>query len=460
MNAIERQESTLLFERIGGLRIKHILIWLITSVISVVILFPLTNRTGTIGPTGNIIYAVNLTAVSIITGIPYLLGTSLLWSFQWSGKSILSKSNEQTQYIIQFTKRWSLTILLNTLFMSLISIITLIFSSAHMGYIITLTISNFIISIFLSSLSILLIVSFDDIIRGTLGGIAVYYMLGAVMGLTPFQTFYGQICLYAPYHLYRFVSIIISGVEFETSDTMRSYMDLFVKPDALIFPLILWITISLMALFLSSILFLRNIKLWGHRQMTWETPEVQAEHRQLKRTLPRQQQIAAASVVLYILFMTTINYVGVNYIGTDPMQNPREEIIYQSPVGGEQLVLGIWRYGEVDFSQLYVTNDIYWRFDLEILSWGDAPNNASFTLSYKIEKLTIEEFHNLNESEKESLFNSQNLGIGISDLDIGTGWTSIQTSREHVWASRFTSQNYETGDFTFLVSITITVRGY
>ena len=66
MNAIERQESTLLFERIGGLRIKHILIWLITSVISVVILFPLTNRTGTIGPTGNIIYAVNLTAVSII----------------------------------------------------------------------------------------------------------------------------------------------------------------------------------------------------------------------------------------------------------------------------------------------------------------------------------------------------------------------------------------------------------
>lgn len=444
--------------------LKGFLFWLGGSIVAVFLMSLATRRENFLAEYLDLYYSINVTATIMISGVPLVLSSLFLLTPKWRRMQIV-RWLERGHSIHHAYLRISLEVIsLNTLFIASISFLMLLVTGTSLSYLLILALTGFVFSLILSPLAVFLTLSLNNAIASICCIFAIFWTLSFLYGSTPFQLFQGEVSLFHPYHLYRFMSLFMAGIEFPTTSSMVYYLQIFVTPDALVLPLLLWTIIGLVMFVAGVFIFPRALKAWDIESDTiWRTVEdknggiVLIDYTKVKQSLVKQQRYVIGVLFVLVLFVASINY-----IQTAPMfvgNNENEEILYQSPIGGEEIVFGLWLYGEVDFSQATVEGELWKEIEVRILNWGSAPQDITVSMNSNIVALTLPELLELNETDRAGLFGSTNSGIDRNDPETGSGFTSVDEVGVHVWGIRFFNEEHDNEEFTFTVMITISVRG-
>lgn len=444
--------------------LKSILFWIGGLIISVFIMSLGTYREDFLVDYVALYYSINVTATIMLSGVPLVLTSLLLLTPRWKRESIVRRINEGQSKNLVYLRTSVEVILLNTVVMVGISFVMVLVSGVPMSFLLALTVTGFILSLLLSPLVVFLTLSLNHAIASICCVFAIFWTLSFLYGMTPFQVSKGEESLLHPYHLYRFIAVIFSGVEFEGPFQMAIYMGFLATPETFVLPLLFWSTISICTLVAGALYFPRAVEMWDiESEVVWKTAEEERgkslpfDHTRIKKTFVKNQRYVVGVLFVLILFIAGLNYVQTGPLFVDEHEN--EEILYQSPIGGEEIAFGLWLYGEVDFSQATVEGEPWKSMRVEVINWGGAPQDIIVSMSHNLVPMTLSELLNLNETERAELFGSTSRGIDRDDPESGGGWTSVDDVGVNVWGIRFFNEEHAIEEFTFAVRITITVRG-
>ena len=157
-----------------------------------------------------------------------------------------------------------------------------------------------------------------------------------------------------------------------------------------------------------------------------------------------------------IFILVGISFFYWFYSSTRRPQFEYEYTVYSSPEEGEELKLGDWLYGSFTGPDVPENEHLVISFRLDILAWGACPDEMRFQNDFR--SMTIDEFLNLSEADKITLFAGAYSTITKPKTTYGYGiYGGPIEAENYVWTIRFTDSdgNSRNATLSFRASIEI-----
>jgi hypothetical protein len=451
---------------------RAILVWLIVSIASfaMAFMFPILGASGYLGA---LIYTTNLSATILLHGIPFSLGAVLFFGTETS-RNVLSRSiDEGRRPILVFAVRLLvLLIMAFALFSGLIFISFVMAAQAfpNLNFTVILwdfpvtLLSGLVISWILVSICTLGTLLIDDWRGAIVFNTAVFILPGFFFGPSPHSPgVYGSKSLFSFYHLYRFLTVLLSRHEFVTDTHMSTTMSLVVYFGDLMLPLGVLIGISLAAAAGGLYVFRQDVQRWRSEAADAfaddedrdETSKVHGVVQSLKTMRKRLRQQRQGAVIGLVLLWLVIPLAGMLAIPAEV--EPQEEVIYSSPEDGFIIQLGEWLCGQVELPEPPSGRQNAYKLTITIINWGSCPEplNARFGLV----KYPLEDFLEMSEEGKINLFSGYAMLIDREHPDTGGGLTFIGDSYGNfTWAVQYFREDSNSTDCTLTVTVEIILK--
>jgi hypothetical protein len=300
--------------------------------------------------------------------------------------------------------------------------------------------ATLVISLILASIGVFFAIVSDDVVISTTLGSALTFGLATIVGYSPaaiWASVTRGIAMLSPSSIVRVLAGSLSGYNPPTHGTdLASYFGFDATLSSILLALGIFALISLTGLLVSIKFFKINTRQWFEmaeiriKQGVWESElERQGAHIRIRRGL-RIRRAALVGLVTIVLIAGASGTAAYSSMVVEQTT----VIFYQSPVGGEQIVLGDWysfscnvqpsRYGQRNFL----------KYDCLVDDWGNAPEEVS--VYYSMLNMSSSNFQALNEASRRLLCNYHNRTEG--------DWGGIMGS----WDLEFYS-----GEFTFVLKV-------
>lgn len=444
--------------------------------------FGFDSSLGWAGGFGAAYLAINNSASMFIFGVPISLGAALLLRSEQSRTQIRSSSESFVSPRILVISRFVVLFLLGMVVMVLwilysfnvaIGVYHTTDPSGIIIYLPAAILAGIIVTLLTSGIGILLASFMDEWKLTVLAGLAFFFIVASVFGMSSYLSIYDYMSIFSPYHLFRVLSILMSGyvsdpifgVVPNDPDTMSMIMGLYIRPFDMVIPVGFWILFTIVQMLVSERIYGRNIQ---RCQLEKKLDSIASDkdvkgmgeaathdtYKALKHSysmLRGQRLVVVASLVL-ILFIFPVVKVSLE----SQAQSENTHILYQSSSNGESLALGQWRYGVVEVTSPSGGLRNAWQVNAEIVDWDGCPEELEAVLLFN--KISIETFEAMNDTQRENTCIGTTRSITRDNPYIGGGWTYFDRVGTFLWAFKFRpAPEYEI-EGTMTVFITIAVQ--
>jgi hypothetical protein len=343
--------------------------------------------------------AINMSASMFILGVPISLGAALLLRSEQSRAQIRSSSESFVSPRVLVISRFIVLFLLGIVVMVLwilysfsvaIGVYHFVDPSRIIIYLPATILAGIIVTLLTSGIGILLASFMDEWKLTVLAGLAFFFIVASIFGMGIRLSMYDYMSIFSPYHLFRFLSIIMSGYVSDPNfgvvpndpDTMLMIMGMYVGPLDMAVPVGFWVLFTILQMLVSERIHGWNIQRW---QLEKKLDSIASDkdvkgmgevathdaYKVLKESYSklRGQRLVVVTSMVLILFIVPVVKVSLE----SQAQSENTHILYQSSSNGESLPLGQWRYGvvEVPSPSSGLTNA--WSVHADILDWDGCP---------------------------------------------------------------------------------------
>jgi hypothetical protein len=426
--------------------------------------------------------AINMSASMFILGVPISLGAALLLRSEQSRTQIRSSSESLVSPRILIISRFVVLFLLGMVVMVLwilysfsVAIVLYHFvdPSGIIIYLPAAILAGIIVTLLTSGIGILLASFMDEWKLTVLAGVAFFFIVASIFGMGIRLSIYDYMSIFSPYHLFRFLSIVISGyvsdpifgVVPNDPETMSMIMGMYIGPLDMAVPVVFWVLFTILQMLVSERIHGRNMYRWqlekkldsiagdndvkGMEEVTTHDAYKALKH---SYSMLRGQRLVVVTSLVLILFIFPVVKVSLR----SQAQSENTHILYQSSSNGEPLPLGQWRYGvvEVPLPSSGLTNA--WQVHVDILDWDGCPEELEAVQLFS--KISVETFEAMNDTQRENTCIGWAGSITRDNPYIAGGWTYFDRVGTFLWAFKFRpAPGYEI-EGTMTVFITIAVQ--
>lgn len=379
---------------------------------------------------------INLIATTLIYGVPFTLGAVILWNTKFAHQnlieSIVSSKNIKRVYL----ERLVISSTISFLFMVGICIVGYVMKGANIIYLPTILLSALIVSYILNIMTFSLALFVDSPALTILFGTGIFSLFAFQLGWSPFSAL-SETSLYAPYHLFRYLAWILTGYQFSNEHLMEDYVGIAIQPLSMVGPLLAWVLLSLLFVYVSMYFIQEGLPRWEEEQHTWDKEQSSAEVFQTNKlfTVNNRRKMLAVGIIILLVSIAAFNV----FTTSSQNQIPEDLILYRSPENGEIIELGSWRYNTVDVTATQISNADGWVLSVTVLEWGEYGGGDGLDIRYRFLVLSLFEFEAMNQTERESVIVSIAHGITPEHPTGGTGThTSLEGADTYLWAIQIT----------------------
>ncbi len=381
----------------------------------------------------------------LVTGIPFVVGASLLFGSQESHRNIADSTQKDSKvsFASLFITYAVLTLLMMAIAVAIGFAIGLLLPApvqilGALPYMLILTLT---ISLLLCPIAAFLALAIDQWKTGAVLGIAIFLAVGLATGTPGFPVNYPEIALLGPAHLLSaLLFTLIAGSEYQGAIDYYCVGVRFV-PGQLILPILLLIFASAISYIFAKRMFESNLRRWTVERNLWlsvkegtqEKPEAQSDVNlsALYEELKQRRRIMAALAVAAILL---IPLAGMGY--TSVRQEEWTQVVYESPAGGEMVEVGQqWLCGEFFGVDTPDNVDLVVGCQGEILDGGG--NLDYITVDFEHRRMSLDEFLHLNDTEIEDMFGGNEEETHGTNGPFNTGRGGPIHAVQYIWVLRF-----------------------
>ncbi|MHA1961533.1 MAG: hypothetical protein ACW99U_15030 [Candidatus Thorarchaeota archaeon] len=400
---------------------------------------------------GAALTAINLSSSMFTLGAPFVMGASLLLPSFFSSKDKVSETREIHNARFLTISRFLVLFILSTAFV--ISWILLSYYLAMqeytqlspdliLAYLPGTIISGLIMTIILSALTTTVATIMDDWKLALIANLGLFFMLGTSFGSTFSLHTSDTLAIFGPYHLYRFLSLFLSGnisdpifgTVWGNPTLMNMILGINFGFADILISFTLWIVLSIALLIITQHPMKQNIsRLRIEIALNRFTPDDQnllTQMKEIKQALNHRRLLLGALLVI-MLFVLPLFQQSVTITNVEESQTT----LYQSPSNGVMLSLGSWAYGEVEVPLPSEGLNNMYQIRVEILDWGGCPDELERLAIFS--EISMGDFEGLNETEKDDLVRIRSLRITPDRTVVGSGFSAIQSTGTHLWAFKF-----------------------
>lgn len=399
------------------------------------------------------IYTLNSSANIFSFGVPLFLGAGLIFTSPSSRRAIYSMKTKNPLNLLLL--RVLLLIIIHSVYQMALVMVSFavaaqqpLTAALNPDYLPGFLVAGILLSIVLGPLASAMALWIDDWRWTTVSGICICYVLTLVGGPSHSPVAYPEVALMTPIHLYRAISISLSGIVFATPSAMVSYIGFFFATENLILPIIFYAGLAAVSVLIGKIVLPGDINRW-HQQRSWveetgdtgeDTVNKQSETivapSGLIGDLGQRRRIFAAVLVTLVLLVPVASY---GYIAFQYQES--EAVIYETPGTGVVLSLGEWLYGTFEASEPPAGVSRMISYQLNILDWGSAPEEMWFVHSCC--PYTLDEFEMMNDTEREEAGYAGGSLMTRDRTEYDEGWWGLSGIwGTQVWAIRFLDSNW------------------
>ena len=444
--------------------------------------FGFDSSLGWAGGFGAAYLAINNSASMFILGVPISLGAALLLRSEQSRTQIRSSSESFASPRILVISRFVVLFLLGMVVMVLwilysfsvaIGVYHFVDPSRIIIYLPAAILAGIIATLLTSGIGILLASLMDEWKLTVLAGVAFFFIVASIFGMGAYLSIYDYMSIFSPYHLFRFLSILMSGYVSDPTfgvvpndpDTMSMIMGMYIRPLDMVIPVGFWVLFTIVQMLVSERIHGRNIQRW---QLEKKLDSIASDkdvkgmgeaathdaYKALKHSYSklRGQRLVVVTSLVLILFLLPVVKVSLE----SQAQSENTHILYQSSSDGESLPLGQWRYGvvEVPLPSGGLTNA--WSVQVDILDWDGCPEELEAVRLFN--KISIDTFEAMNDTQRENTCSGIARMITRDNPYIAGGWNYFDRWGTFLWAFKFMpAPGYEI-EGTMTVFITIAVQ--
>jgi hypothetical protein len=432
---------------------NRIILWVIVCLIFGLwaLLPPWDNWAGAFGAMHG---ATGMVATLFVFGLPFSLGVALMFTTSSAHRKFAQNPRDSKTVIKTIFVHYLYLIVVFSIYVTLVTIA--VFSNRVIRYSLVnpidifryfpgVVLSGIFISSILTCLLLPIVLAVDDWRFSTILGSGFLYGLSSTFGTGSFRMH--ELSIFAPSHLYRFLAIALSGdVTCPTMgqiwgdpDRMHMIMGLYVDWGGLLGPLLAYGVISVFSLLLSIQIYKNHYALWIYDveyTEDWVADESSAKAQSLDKMEGKNQKILTRHrqiVVVVIIAMIVLGPILISSYARE-RETDLTHVLYENP--GRTIILGELCYGEVDVPAHPVGMNNMYQIETEILDWGSCPEPLERWSGFR--DISLDEYLELNATERENLARSGHLSITREDPSTGSGW----------WGMGFTLTDY--GTFVWL----------
>ncbi|MBD3159081.1 MAG: hypothetical protein GF309_09860 [Candidatus Lokiarchaeota archaeon] len=440
-----------IMEKIRWINPIHVIVLVGVSGVLVLFFQPLAEPSE-VGEFVSTLYAVNLTGNILTFGVPFMIASVISWNTKKAHNSMAQKDASLHHRIRCYVTRYIIANTLTFLFMAAVCIWGFSSASANPAHLPGIILACMGISLILNAFTFFIAIAVDS----------PFYTICVTTGIFVYFSFYhgysalsatGVASLYAPYHLFRFLAIFLTGYEFANESVMENYLGVIVQPINLLGPLLTWSVVSIGGIALSVILLRNSMERWVHEDTTsrGKTEFTQTPTVETVPSIEKRQKIASIAVIL--LFVSTASF---NLFVNNPPGIPESMYLYQSPETGEAITLGSWTYNTVEVSATQISEAEGWTLKVTILDWGEYDGGEGLRIRYGFLMYSLSDFAALNNSEKEDVMTSMTWGITPERPSTGTGvHCQLDGAGTYLWGVRITDDSNENASYVVSARIEV-----
>jgi hypothetical protein len=448
-----------------GITAKILAGWLVISLATTIILSG-GHGGGSIGLAMGTIDAVSW---YIALGFPIMAGACWFFASKKAHRSLVE------QRVVMFNQRFvafmitaSITLIVGVLGAYVIRISeTPQYAAFTVYYLPGILISTLVATLIICPIAILIAQVFDAPRHAFVFGSTLFFLVGLATGLASRPASYPELALLGPAQFYRAIAVMFSGIEFASPSAMQFYFGIYFDVSALLIPSIALGLIIVASLFVGSRLFIVNQERWT-LEVTggiWMTEKLEEDAIRVERELQLQKRLEEmrsslrarwkAAATILVLCMILIPLLSVGY--SEVRRQEWFEVIYESPVGGEELEIGEWLFGSFIAPEHDESVHLGISCGVTILDWGNCPSQMRYTWSRR--HMTLDAFLQLNETEIEDMFSGGYQHVEAPKTDYGYGGTLGPIAEgENVWALRFVDAEGEIVPGQMRISAQVVLR--
>ena len=454
--------------RFGGYQIDRatrfrIILWLVVCVIFGLwtLIPPWDNWAGAFGAMHG---ATGMVANLFVFGLPFSLGIALMFTTSSAHRKFAQNPRDSKTVIKTIFFHYLYLIVVFSIYATLVTIA--VFSNRVIRYSLVnpfdifsyfpgVLLSGIIIIMILTSLLLPIALAVDDWRFSTILGSGFLYSLSSTFGTSSYHMH--ELSLFSLGHLYRFLAIALSGdVTCPTMgqiwgdpDRMHMIMGLYIDWGGLLGPLLTYGVISFFSLLLSIQIFKNHYALWIYDleyNEDWVPDESSAldtsKSQSLDKMEGKNQKILTRHRQIVVVIIVTMIIVGPILLSSYARERETDltHVLYENP--RRTIILGELYYGEVDVPAPPVGMNNMYQIETEILDWGSCPEPLERWSGLR--DMSLEEYLEMNATERENLARSGHLSITREDPSTGSGW----------WGMGFTLTDYGTFVWIFKYNCT------
>lgn len=428
---------------------KEVKRWLILTVFAFGLFFIMWGGGGWYSSFGSLFNMAVTVGCLLATGFPFVMGSSLILCSNQTRNRIVEKTKANGK--VTFSDLFMAYLILNLSVMSLIVFVSLVIAISASGYLSLIGVLPQLlgitlgISLFLTPIYVLIALEFDSMKKSIAMGFFLAIALNFATGFPRFPVNYPEIALFGPSHLLNALLFIAIGAY--GNYAVEYHVGLLFQPIDVIVPILIWSFFAILTYYRGSKVFINNLSRWKRQRDGWlvseqETGELDnsilpADLPSIRNELHQKQRYAviAAIVIIILISMGGAGYVQIR-------QNEWTQVVYESPSGGENLVIGDWVCGSFTGVEPSPSVTLGVTCEGRILDWIGGSGYVYFTFEHR--PMTWSDYQDLNETEFLDMFETGEIGQHGVVGTFGVGLSGPIHDSEYVWALRFNDINGRT----------------
>ncbi|TXT54064.1 MAG: membrane protein of unknown function [Candidatus Thorarchaeota archaeon] len=404
-------------------------------------------------------FSTTLSSIGVVAsvftfGIPFSIGAVVMWTTPKAHQSML-RTEPTSSYIRRtYLSRLILSTGLSFSVLFIGALVGFVIYGGDFTYFPSVLVASLLVGMMLTLLVFSLALYLDSPKYTLVISTLLFLFLSFEFGWSP-RSADDIFSLCTPYHLFRYLAVILSGYQFPHEQAMEHYMGVYADFTVLLGPLLLWSIASVFSILGSLYLLKGNMMQWRKESSTWDDGALGSmESQPSGMVVHTHKRIKIMAMLIVILFSaaTIFNTVLI----PAGRQIPEEFYLYQSPETGEPITLGSWMYDSVYISDTLLSQTDGFTLMVTILEWGGYSGDDGLQVKYDMVSLSVSQFEAMNETEREDAIYPTSRGLTPDRPATGPGVQhSIDDAGTYLWAFRFTDTSNETAAYTIVVFIEI-----
>ena len=168
------------------------------------------------------------------------------------------------------------------------------------------------------------------------------------------------------------------------------------------------------------------------------------------RILSKHKRVIALCFLLLVIGISLIPGLIWMY-----MDMSKRQILYQSPLDGETVVIGEWIHGGIEIEPPPPDLANWIAISLEITDWNQC--NYTLDMVYGCASMTLPQYLTLSSTERATIFGNRVRFISQNRPYTGESSNTISTIGAHVWALKLVGSFKDISSYAIKALITVSV---